>query len=58
VIRLLTTKKAAEYLGMEPGTLENWRYRSEGPPVVRLGKAVRYDLKDLDAWIEEQKGAA
>ncbi len=56
--RLLRTEEAAEYLALEPGTLENWRYRSEGPPVVRLGKAVRYDLKDLDAWIEAQKGAA
>ena len=56
--RLLRTEEAAEYLALEPGTLENWRYKAMGPPCIHLGKAVRYDLKDLDAWVEAQKGAA
>jgi predicted DNA-binding transcriptional regulator AlpA len=57
--RLLTTEAAAEYLSLEPGTLENWRYKGTGPPVTRLGgRAVRYDIKDLDAWVDAQKGAA
>ena len=56
--RLLNTPEAAEYLGMEPGTLENWRYQHKGPPVTPLGRLVRYDIKDLDAWIEAQKPAA
>lgn len=56
--RLLDTANAAAYLDMEQGTLENWRYRGQGPPWVHLGKLVRYDLKDLDKWIDDQKGAA
>ena len=56
MIRLLDTVKAAAYLGMEPGTLENWRYKRMGPRCIRLGKSVRYDLRDLDRWIDEQKG--
>ncbi len=58
MIRLLKTKDAAAYLGLEPGTLENWRYKSQGPPVIHLGKNVRYDIQDLDAWIEAQKKVA
>jgi predicted DNA-binding transcriptional regulator AlpA len=57
-IRLFDTIAAAAYLGMEPGTLENWRYKGLGPRVIHLGRSVRYDRSDLDAWIEAQKGAA
>lgn len=58
MIRLLDTPAAAAYLGMEAGTLENWRYKGYGPKFVHLGRAVRYDIRDLDAWIEARKGAA
>lgn len=56
--RLLTTTEAAAYLGFDPGTLENWRYKQRGPRWVRIGRTIRYDQADLDAWIAEQKGAA
>lgn len=55
MIRLLDTTTAAAYLGFEPGTLENWRYKKKGPRCVRMGKSVRYDLRDLDQWIDDQK---
>jgi excisionase family DNA binding protein len=49
---LLTRREAAEYLGVRPGTLAVWhctgRYRL---PVVKVGRAVRYRLADLDAWL-------
>jgi len=56
--RLLNTKQAAEYLGMASRTLENWRYQSRGPKVTHMGGAVRYDVRDLDAYVEAGKGAA
>lgn len=58
--RLLDTAAAAVYLGFEPKTLEDWRYHAdpEAPPVVRIGRSIRYDLRDLDAWIEARKTAA
>ena len=58
MIRYLNTTSAAEYLGLAPGTLENWRYKNEGPRFVHLGRSVRYDIKALDTWVEQQKGAA
>jgi predicted DNA-binding transcriptional regulator AlpA len=54
--RLYTTPEAAEYLAMEPGTLENWRYKQRGPKPTRLpGGSIRYDKVDLDAWVEAVK---
>lgn len=54
--RLLNTEAAADYISMAAGTLENWRYQKKGPKWVRLpGGDIRYDVVDLDAWIDELK---
>ena len=51
---LIDTRQAAEALGMSPDTLALWRSKGEGPPFVKLGRAVRYRRADLDAWVAEQ----
>ena len=50
---LLSTAGAAQYMGISPRTLNNWRWMGggKGPAFVRLGRAVRYDVRTLDAWI-------
>jgi predicted DNA-binding transcriptional regulator AlpA len=54
--RLLTIKEAAAYLGLSPRTLYNAvAPKSKNPfPVKpkRIGKLVRYDVRDLDRWID------
>lgn len=57
-VRLLTPKDAARYIGYKPKTLENWRNRGVGPAYTRIGNMVRYELADLDAWIDAHKVAA
>lgn len=52
---LLNTKQAAEYLTLQPCTLEAWRVSGSKIPFVKLGKAVRYKKENLDAFIESQK---
>lgn len=51
--RLLTEQEAGAMLGISPGTLR--RYRSTGephqPPYVHIGRAVRYRLSELTAYI-------
>lgn len=47
---MLTTKQAADRLGLKPGTLEAWRVRGGGPVYVKLGKAVRYPDHTLAAF--------
>ena len=52
-LALLSTEHAAQYLGISPRTLHNWRWMGggKGPAFVRVGRAVRYDVRTLDAWI-------
>ena len=56
--RVLRTPAAAEYVGLSPATLEKQRLVGKGPRFIRLGnRAVGYEVRDLDAWIEAQRRA-
>ena len=48
----LKTSEAAAYLNVEPTTLEQWRWNGRGPRFVKISRAVRYRLSDLDAFLE------
>jgi len=50
----LTTRHAAEYLGVACVTLTVWRSQGRGPRYLRLGRLVRYRISDLDEWLQEQ----
>lgn len=53
---LLDTAEAARYLGINPRTLEWWRTTGrERIPFVRAGRVIRYDVSDLDAWVERKR---
>jgi len=52
----LRTPEAARYLGLAPATLEKLRLTKDGPPFIRVGRAVIYDPRDLDTWLEAQSG--
>ena len=62
--RLLTEQEAAQYLRLSRSTLRQQRmkYRpSENLPLipfVRVGRNIRYDISDLDAWIVALKVSA
>jgi len=58
----MTTKQAAEYLGLSYYYLRNMRHlmhNHDGPPFTYVrhprGKACYYDIKDLDAWKNRHK---
>jgi predicted DNA-binding transcriptional regulator AlpA len=49
---LVPDTEAAKILGLEVGTLRNKRSAGlPGPPFVRLGRSIRYDLDDIEAYI-------
>lgn len=49
---LLNTEQAAEYIGTQPQTLENWRCNKRyGLPYLKIGRLVRYRRVDLDTWM-------
>ena len=48
---LVDEKQAAEILGITAGTLSVWRcVRRYDLPYVKVGRAVRYRLSDLEAF--------
>ena len=51
----LSTRQAAELLGLSPRTLERYRGAGEGPPYMNLGPRVRYARPDLDAWMKKRR---
>ncbi|WP_296458640.1 helix-turn-helix domain-containing protein [Rubinisphaera sp.] len=52
--RLLNTRQAAAYLGLCERKI--WQMSKDGDfPSVRAGKSLRFDVQDLDSWIENQK---
>jgi hypothetical protein len=46
---LLTTAQAAEFLGKSESAMCIDRCRCVGPAYFKLGRAVRYDLADLES---------
>lgn len=49
--RLWNVREAADFLGVRVSTLYQWSYSGEGgPPVMRIGRALRYDPNQLLAW--------
>jgi excisionase family DNA binding protein len=53
--RKLSVKEAAAYLGLSVSTLNKMRLNGTGPPYLKLGRRVLYDLRDLEAWASERK---
>ena len=49
----LTTKQAAEMLGIHPMTIYKWS-RTGRIPTLRLGGALRFDPQALAAWLEDR----
>ncbi len=53
--RLLTEKEVEAEYGINHRTLQAWRVRrSDGIPFIHLGRAVRYRVKDVEAWLDSQ----
>lgn len=43
-------KEVARILGVSVFTIQAWRVNKKGPPVVRFGSSVRYDMAEVLAW--------
>lgn len=54
--KLHDTASACDYLGntFKPNTMEIKRVNGTGPRFIKIGRLVRYDETDLDAWLESR----
>lgn len=50
--RLQTESDVAEILNVSVRTLQQWRVSGFGPRFIKVGRAVRYRLSDVQDWID------
>ena len=49
---LLTPEGVAEITGLSLDTLAQWRSQRRGIPYLKIGRAVRYDPAEVQAYLE------
>jgi predicted DNA-binding transcriptional regulator AlpA len=50
--QVLKEDDAAEYLGLAVQTLRNRRLERKPPNYLKIGRSVRYRMRDLEAYLE------
>jgi predicted DNA-binding transcriptional regulator AlpA len=50
----LDTAAAADFVGLSKSTLEKLRCFGTGPKYLKLNRAVRYRVPDLEVWLSER----
>ena len=55
---MLTTKEAAQAVGLSVNTLNTYRYLQRGPRYVRQGRSIRYRIADLQEWLNATRSSA
>lgn len=53
--KLMNPNQAGAYVGVAAQTLARWRIEGAGPVFLKLGSRVRYDVADLDRWIDARR---
>lgn len=56
--RLVDEHEAADILGLSARTLREWRRSGTGPRFVKLGRSVRYEPAELDAFIAANRATS
>lgn len=54
-MELVDERRAAALTGHSARTYQKWRGDGGGPPFHKLGRTVRYDLNELQAWVGAQR---
>lgn len=56
--RVLPTVDAAKFLNVSRSFLDKDRISEKRIPFMRIGRKIAYDIKDLEAFLDQQKKAA
>jgi len=54
--QLLSAAELAEFLSVPLSTIYYWRHVGKGPPALRAGRLLRFDLASVCAWLERRAG--
>lgn len=53
---MLTTKEAAQRMGLKDSTLREWRMLNMGPAFTRFSaRNFRYDDRDIEKYVSERR---
>src|ERR1700733_1564035 len=53
--QLVSTRELSEVCGVPESTLRYWRCAESGPPYVKLGGTIKYDLADVERYVRANK---
>ena len=53
--RLFTVEALADYLGVSPKTIYDWRLKRTGPAAMKVGNQLRWRRSDVESWLDAQK---
>jgi predicted DNA-binding transcriptional regulator AlpA len=51
--KFLSAKEVSELTGISHYTLANWRVQGRGPEYLLVGRMVRYDVANVEAWLRQ-----
>lgn len=54
-MHLVTQEQLAERWNISPSTLAKSRVSGDGPPFLKIGRSVRYDVAEADQWLEARR---
>lgn len=57
-LRYMSTFETAEHIRVSTSWLAKARLTGDGPPFIKAGRTVLYDIHDVDRWMAERKRAS
>lgn len=51
--RAMNESELARQANISTAVLRKWRREGTGPRFIKLGRLVRYRVRDVEAWLEE-----
>ena len=54
-LRHMDEYEVSTLIGFAVGSLRNWRCMARGPSYVKMGRSVRYRLRDVLDWMESHR---
>ena len=53
---LMSPQDLADYAQVPVATIYAWRYKGEGPPGIKVGRHLRFRRRDVESWLDQQRG--
>ena len=55
--RFINIEELVQYIGVSKNTIYSWIWLKK-IPYIKMGKLVRFDLREIDSWVAENHVAA